>query len=408
VDPKKQILANQPESVNLAWFDALVRHQIYLLRFSGSVTKDIVRLLNATERDIATRIQMALSGKRQMSPARLRKAERLLKQLKAIRSRAWDEAEQLWIDSMNELTAEEVRLLQRTVATVVPVELDTALPSSAKLKALVTNHPFEGKTLRSWAKNIRRADLERIEAQVRIGIVQGESAQAISRRVVGTARLRGRDGVTQITRNNAAAITRTAVNHFSNAAREDFFGENSDIFTREIFVATLDSRTTPVCRANDGKRFPIGRGPIPPLHFSCRSLRVAEINGEAIGERPAKPVTEKMLLREFAEKNQLGRITSRADLPYGWKGKFDSFAGRRVREMVGRVPAKMTYQEWLGRQSVAFQDDVLGPTRGRLFRKGNLELSTFVDRKGRQIPLADLADTEAAAFRAAGLDPADY
>jgi len=397
-----------PLNINEQWFDALIRHQIYLLRVSGSVSKDINGLLSATEKDIAAKIQNALAGKTKMSPARVRRAERLLKQLKAIRSRAWDKAEQLWVDSMRDLTTQEVQSMQRTLSTMVPVELDTVLPSSAKLKSLVTNRPFEGKILRSWAKNHRRSDIERIEAQVRIGLVQGESAQVISRRVVGTAKLRGRNGVTQITRNNATALTRTAVNHFGNAAREEFFSENSDIFDKEIFVATLDGRTTPVCRANDGKRFPINEGPIPPLHFSCRSLRAAEINGEAIGERPMKPVTEKMLLREYAEQNQLGRVVSRADLPHGWKGKFDSFAGRRVREMVGRVPAKITYQDWLGRQSVVFQDDVLGRTRGRLFRRGNLSLDKFVDHKGKQIPLADLADTEAAAFRAAGLNPADF
>lgn len=400
--------SNLPQDANLAFFDALVRHQVYLLRVSGSVSKDITKLLNATEKDIAAKVQRALAGQTKMSPARIRKAERLLRQLKAIRSKAWDSAEKLWVDSMKELTTEEVRLLQRTVGTVVPVELDTALPSPAKLRSLVTSRPFEGRTLRSWAKNVRRRDIERIEAQVRIGLVQGESSQAISRRIIGTARLRGRDGATQITRNNATAITRTAVNHFGNAAREEFFGENTDIFSREIFVATLDSRTTPVCRANDGKRFPVNEGPTPPLHFNCRSLRVAEINGEAIGERPEKPVTQRMLLREYAQRNQLGRVTSRADLPRGHKGKFDSFAGRRTREMVGRVPAKTTYQEWLGRQSATFQDDVLGPTRGKLFRKGGLKLDRFVDRRGKQIPLADLADTEAAAFRAAGLDPADF
>ena len=76
--------------------------------------------------------------------------------------------------------------------------------------------------------------------------------------------------------------------------------------------------------------------------------------------------------------------------------------------MIGRIPAKVTYGEWLARQSVEFQDDVLGVTRGRLFRKGGLKLTKFVSRTGDEIPLSELARREADAFRAAGLDPTDF
>jgi hypothetical protein len=115
-----------------------------------------------------------------------------------------------------------------------------------------------------------------------------------------------------------------------------------------------------------------------------------------------------MLVREYAKQNGLGSISTRDALPYGTKGDYDSFASRRMREMTGILPAKMTYQEWLGKQSVEFQDDVLGKTRGRLFRKGDLSLDRFVDRAGNEIPLAELADRDAKAFKAAGLDPERY
>jgi hypothetical protein len=35
------------------------------------------------------------------------------------------------------------------------------------------------------------------------------------------------------------------------------------------FLATLDSKTTVQCAANDGKTFPVGEGPMPPLHANC-------------------------------------------------------------------------------------------------------------------------------------------
>jgi len=241
----------------------------------------------------------------------------------------------------------------------------------------------------SWAKRLQRRDLERIENAINIGLVQGESPQSIARRIFGTGALRGKNGVTQLTRNNVQAIVRTAVNSYSNGARGEFLQANSDLFTKEVFVATLDSRTTLICIKNDGKRFPVGEGPIPPLHWQCRSLRVAEINGEVLGDRPAKPFTQKMLLKEFAEKNQLGLIASRDNLPKGYKGRFDSFAGRRVKEMTGRVPAKVTYREWLKRQSKEFQNEVLGRGRAELFRSGKLTVDKFIDN-GRVVPLGQL------------------
>jgi SPP1 gp7 family putative phage head morphogenesis protein len=396
------------KTANELWFDALVRHQVYLMRFAGGVRNDINGLLNATEKAMADRIHAMLTGKTKLSSARLRKAESLIEQLKQIRSEVWIEADGVWKETMRGLTVAEVAQTNRSLDTVSPAKLSTQLPSAAKLHSLVKTLPFEGKVLSSWAKKVAADDINRIASQIRIGVVQGETTQQIARRIIGTAKLKGADGVTQITRRNAEAITRTAVNSFSNAAREMYFGENKDIFDKEIYTATLDGRTTPICRALDGDRFPVGEGAMPPLHFNCRSLRVAEINGEAIGMRPAKPVTKRMVLDKYAEANGLGPIKSRGNLPRGHKGKYDVFQQAEMRRMTGRVPAKVNYQTWLESQSATFQDDVLGPTRGKLFRGGGLKLDNFVDKKGATITLDKLASTDAGAFTAAGLSPASF
>lgn len=406
LDPHIPISA--AETANVLWFDGLLRHQIYLLRVSGTIRNQINALLNATEADMARKILSALAGDTKLSPARLRRANSLIKQLQALRASPWKEADKLWHEAMDELTLTEVRQAKKLLEAVVPVELDTTLPAPGRLNAIVRTVPFEGKILKGWASKIQADDISRIANEIRIGVVQGESAQKIARRVIGTAKLKGRDGVTQITRQNAEAITRTAVNHFGNQAREAYFFENQDIFSKEIYTATLDGRTTPVCRSLDGERFPVAEGPIPPLHFNCRSIRVAEIVEEAIGMRPAKPVVEKRILNTYTSKNQLGRVKFRADLPYGFKGDYDKFRSQTLRAMTGRVPAKVTYQTWLQTQSVTFQDDILGPTRGQLFRKGKITLKRFVNRTGENYTLAELADREAKAFIAAGLDPGDF
>jgi hypothetical protein len=263
-----------------------------------------------------------------------------------------------------------------------------------------------GKTMRAWADKLRRDDLSRIEDQIKIGLVQGETGQQISRRVVGSAALRGRDGVMEIARRNAAAITRTVANGVAADARRQFAEANKHLAPTELFLATLDSRTTPICRRFDGEHFEIGEGPVLPLHWGERSLRVMLLGAEAVGERPRRDFTERSLLRDYSKENGFPPVKKRDRLPRGHKGSFDKFARARMRKLTGTVPAKTTYQQWLGRQSAVNQDDILGPTRGKLFRKGKLTLDKFVEYDGQELTLAQLARRHADAFSDAGLDPA--
>ncbi|MCK5550121.1 MAG: hypothetical protein KAI41_06270, partial [Hyphomicrobiaceae bacterium] len=47
----------------------------------------------------------------------------------------------------------------------------------------------------------------------------------------------------------------------------------------------------------------------------------------------------------------------------------------------------------------SFQDEVLGPTRGRLFRAGEIDLKGFVDNSGDTFTLRQLYDQNPAAFQ---------
>ena len=392
------------KTVNEEFFDALVRHQIGLLRLSSGITKDIHKLLDASEQDMADQIRSRLRNHRGLdNSASVRRLDILLRSRRATRLRSWRQVNDLWVSQLRELAKSEPAFVDVALKTVSPVVLQTTLPSAALMDSIVRSRPFQGKTLSEWVKNISAADLDRIEGQIKTGMVQGESSQTIARRVVGTKALQGRDGATETTRRQATALTRTAINAIANQGKREFYKSNSVLFREELYVATLDSRTTNICMSLDGRRFPIGEGPYPPVHIQCRSLRVAVLDGDTLGTRPARPFTERQLVREFT-----GKEGTRAGLPRGTKGKFDTFKRGRVRELTGRTPAKVDYQQWLGRQSAMFQDDVLGKTKGRLFRRGGLKLDKFVNRGGDGLTLKQLARTEAASFRAAGLDPSDF
>ncbi len=408
LDPKRQ-LPKGIQTANDEFFDALIRHQIGLLRFDKSLRRKILKLLDATEQDIADRTRLRLRGHTGINtPAALKRVNILIKSLKTTRAAAWKEVETLWSEELRALAQAEVAFTAGALKTVVPVVLNTRLPSEALLRSIVTSRPFQGNTLKEWASKIRVADIRRIEEQIKIGMTQGESSDDIARRIVGTAKLRGTNGVTEITRRNAAAITRTVINGVAGQARLAFYQTNPKLFDEELYVSTLDNKTTPICQSLDGSRFALGEGPYPPVHIACRSLRIAILDDKVIGSRPSKPVTDEGLLREFTKKEGLAKATSRSSLPRGTKGRFDTFHRTRKRELIGQVPAKVTYQQWLGRQSAAFQDDVLGQTRGRLFRRGGLKLDEFVDQSGRQLTLKELAVSDKSAFKAAGLKSEDF
>lgn len=387
---------------------ALLRHQIYILRFSEKLRKKIEALLNAVEQDLEDKIFSRLRGTTGLSsPGQLKRMETLSRIVKNMRLKSWEQVNEVWLEELTALAKAEPATISSIVTTVSPVIVETVLPPPRLLETLVKSKPFQGRVMKDWIKTLRDEDIRRIESSIQIGMVQGESNNDIAKRIVGTAQLRGTEGVTEITRRQAAALTRTAVNFIGNEARSAFFKANEDIIEGEQFVATLDSRTTAVCRANDGKKFKIGEGPIPPLHFNCRSLRVPVLLGDALGDRPAKAVTNKQLLREFSAKNDIN-VKSRDDLPRGLKGEFDKFSRKRIRELTGQVPATTSYQTWLKSQSKEFQEDVLGKTKAKLFRDGKLQLDKFVTRNGTELTLSQLAKKHADAFRAAGLNPEDF
>jgi hypothetical protein len=182
---------------------------------------------------------------------------------------------------------------------------------------------------------------------------------------------------------------------------------NVEVIGLEEYVATLDGRTTMRCKALDGQTFKPGEGPHPPLHVGCRSARVMYL-GQDIGKRPSKPVTERLLVKEYAQNNRLGKIDSRNDLPYGTKTDFDEWSRKRIRELVGPIPAQTNYNDWLKTQSAEFQLDTLGKTRAELFRNGGLTLDRFIDVDGTTLTLKEVARRDADAFERAGLDVSKY
>lgn len=196
-----------------------------------------------------------------------------------------------------------------------------------------------------------------ILSEIKIGAALGETTPAIAQRL---------NSLYQVQRDQATALVRTATNHIATTARVETLKANDDILQGMRRVATLDSRTSLYCMSIDQTIIPLD-GPRPPYHWNCRTTLI--------------PVLKPEYARE---------------IPCSTRPSVGSDGTKPVR-------SNTSYQEWLERQSVACQREVLGPSRYELFKKGDLPLERFTDSNGRTLNLEQLRQRHPEAFDKAGL-----
>lgn len=359
-------MAVSQQTVNEHLMDAAIRHQIGLQRLSTATVRKIVALLNRVDADIVRQLQEAGPGAR--TEIARRRLEHALEAIRDIMREAYGEVHPTLRAELTQVAAYEADFNGRLLQEAIPMRIDLVTPTAEALAAAVNSKPFEGKILREWTQELEDAAYRKLRDQIRIGFTQGETIDQMVRRVRGTKARQYKDGILDLNRRNAEAVVRTAVAHTANASREELYAANSDLIKGVVWVSTLDTRTTPICRARDGKVFEVGKGPRPPAHWNCRSSTTP-------------------LVKSWQE---LG--IDLAEAPEGTRAS-----------MNGQVPAETTYGQWLRRQDKGVVEEVLGKKKAKLFLDGNLPIDRFVDDKGMELTLDELREREAAAFTKAGM-----
>lgn len=341
--------------------DRLTRHQIGLQRLSNATIRKIVALLNRIDARIVERLARDdLSG---LSRAR---QERLLRDIRRIVESVYQDATgQLQID-LDALAQYEVEYQSDLFREVIPVRLDWVTPASDQIVAAVNSRPFQGRLMKDWFTDLEEGAFKRLRDAIRMGIVEGRTTAQIIRDIRGTRAQGYRDGILQVNRRHAEVVVRTAVNHTANAARNRLYQRNKSLIKGVQWLSTLDSRTSAICRARDGKVYPVDSGPRPPAHPNCRSSTA--------------PVLKSW--REIGLDKDDTQKSTRAS-------------------MNGQVAEDMTYGEWLRKQPVSVQNEVLGQKKAILFRKGELPIDRFVNRLGDELTLDELREREKAAWQRA-------
>ena len=247
------------------------------------------------------------------------------------------------------------RLLERT-ASGVSIRVHQSGVGVRQWRAIVLEDPIQGAVTKDWWAQQEASARFAFRRQIQLGMADGEGIDAIVRRVRGRAIKPGvyQGGVIPTSTNEAAGVVRTAVNQIATRAQKDTYEANGDITKEYIYTATLDDRTTPICRSLDGRRFRYKDGPMPPQHWGCRSSIRPVIDWEAEGLKAPPP-------------------------------------GQRAAQG-GPVPATWDYTTWLRAQSQEVQDRILGPARAKLFRAGTVTLRDLVRQDGRQYTLEQLRE----------------
>lgn len=358
-------------SKQVAMATIAVRQQVFLERVkSHEVTK-----FDAFLREMDQVIRDALSGDELTDFQRIR-LEALLADvdanIAAIQTRYWERLKSDLVDIAEYQAGFEAATLTKAVDTVEKL-FESAIPSPAQIKTAVLNNPLSvrgpdgGKLLESFVTDWSSAQRKAFTGTIRRGYFEGQTNAQMVRTIRGTRALQYKDGLLNITKRGADAMVRTSVQHAASQARAETWKANADISTEYEFVATLDSRTTVQCRSLDRKVFKIGKGPMPPLHWGCRSTTI---------------------LKMPAQFDFLNKGATRASVN-------------------GPVPQDLSYYQWLREQPEPFVREVLGRDRTKLFLDGGLSAERFaalqLDRNFDPMTLAQMKALEPLAFLKAGL-----
>lgn len=235
----------------------ILSHQLALERWTDAEVRRLARVLDANERDLVKRLGRLETA----TPLRRQRLQTLFGDLRQLNSRAYARLGEALTASLRTLAAYEATFGQRLFDAVLPRAKRTSLlPSPSQLRAIVEELPLVGSTLPKELSKLARARFQRVQGMVRLGLAQSETNAQIVRRIVEGKKL----GKVQ-----AEALVRTAANHVSAQSREMVYAGHEDILAGVEWVATLDGRVTPICRALDGKIFKVNEGPRPPAHFRC-------------------------------------------------------------------------------------------------------------------------------------------
>lgn len=335
--------------------DAILRHALDLQRLSAHEEAEALAILRELEADLRR-----LMAARQLTGAPKREIEALIAQAQeAVSGRYTAIAGTVDTQGIIALVAD------RTVEAMRLAIPQAIRPTAERLASLASNVLIDGAPSRAWWRKQSSDTAFRFAAQVRQGIINGETQERIVGRIVGRA---GEPGVLDVSRRAARALVHSSVMSAANAARLETYRKNGKHVAGLRWLSTLDSHTCVVCAALDGQRWDLEgkklRGTeidfqAPPAHFACRCVLspIPKSLDDIFGRTGLDELTESLSRRASSE---------------------------------GPVAGSTTFAQFLRRQSAEFVENTLGKRRAEMFLAGRLTLRDLVSGTGRPLTLDEL------------------
>ncbi len=327
------------------------RRQVMIQRFSGSQAAEAQRTLARLRVDIVARLSEEPTSFQQS------RLNALIISIDELALKAFNDITVDTLDSAIDLFDQEIDFSARMIDDVTKAGTVIVSPDSAQLRAALINSTmgmtnFDA-TMSEALETFGKSKTIEIKRIINDGVITGDTTPQISRRVSELMQTKQRREVD--------TLVRTVLNHTANQARSDLYDANEDILDGYIWVSTLDVRTSHVCQARDLKEFQKG-GPLPPAHWKCRSTTIPNVKSEFT------------LVKLSGVRSQRGSSGART------------------------TDSKVSYGQWLKKQSTGFQDQALGPERAGLFRSGKIKIEQFVDMQGNTLSLESLKASIPSAF----------
>lgn len=284
-------------------------------------------------------------------------------------------------DSMLGLAEVSANQTVQTINKTIGVSLVEVGVSEAVLKAMVNDDISLGLPAKEWWDGQSTRLRQRFQNTIRQGVFAGETLSDLKRRVRGRRENGFKDGIMEATSRDAEALIRTSVQSIAQSARNETFKANDDVIKGQIWLSTLDTRTSEICIALSGSAWDLDGnilpesatdmefpGP-PPAHFSCRSSLVPIM--KSYGD----------LIRDAKGDEDLAKKMDRAE---------KKIQKSTQASMDGQVPASMSYTDWLKKQPAERQIEALGESKWELWKRGEIQLTDLIDNRNRPLSLKEL------------------
>lgn len=376
-------------NVNDALQDLTVVHAINLERLKASETAIVMDILD----DLGLSVQKQLE---KIDPTgvgptyRARRLARLEKTIKATTALHYKKIKSQSASSLAETAKVGAKATANGVNSSLGVSLGATLPPPVVLRELAGKTLVQGEQVKAYWDEQFAGTRGNFVRQMRMGVAGGEALPALVARVRGTKDNNFTDGIMTASKRKAEALVRTSVSAVNNAAAIATIEANGDLFNGVQWLATLDTRTSDICKARSGLTWDENYQPVghaiawspPPAHFNCRSTIIGVLKSwDELANKKLPAVGAETLQKELTKS-----MTARGLSPL----MIEKSLYKTQQSMDGFVAGDLNFEDWLKRKPEGFQKDILGEGKWNLWNAGKISFVDLVDQKSMPRSLAEI------------------